>query len=134
MTTQSLADLYELKGKDLENYGFARVRDVAYDAVQELWRRRKEEGWTQIKLAANIGRDTGWLSKKLQGPGNWTFRTFGTLVQGLKGDVQMSVRAIEDPLPGGINYHAYAGYETDSAGSSGIVIYAPTFEHMTATG
>jgi hypothetical protein len=105
-----LDDLYTLKGKDLENFGFARVRDLAYDAVQDLWQRRKAEGWTQIKFAENLDRDTGWLSKKLQGPGNWTFRTFGALVQGLGGELEIKVFAAEDPIPLIPNYHAYVDY------------------------
>jgi hypothetical protein len=89
-------DLSNLKDRDLENYGFARVRDHAYDAVQELWLRRKAEGWTEARLAENLGRDTDWLSGYLQGPGNWTFRTFGALVEGLGGVVEIRVRAAED--------------------------------------
>jgi hypothetical protein len=109
MTTKS--DLYVLKGRDLENFGFSRVRDVAYDAVQELWRRRKAEGWNQVKLAGNLDRDTGWLSRRLRGPGNWTLRTFGALVQGLEGEVEIRVRAAEDLVSA--NFHAYAGYVLD---------------------
>ena len=110
MTIQS--DLYVLKGKDLENYGLSRVRDVAYDAVQELWRRRKAEGWNQVKLANNLDRDTGWLSRRLRGPGNWTLRTFGALIQGLDGNVEIRVRAVEDHISTQ-NSHAYAGYVLD---------------------
>ncbi|MBX9825160.1 MAG: helix-turn-helix domain-containing protein [Xanthobacteraceae bacterium] len=112
MTSES-DDLYVLKGRDLENFGFARVRDIAYDAVQELWRKRKEQGWNQIRLAENIGRDTGWLSRYLSGPGNWTFRTFGALVQGLDGDVQIIVRPSESIKRGMRNSHAYAEYNLD---------------------
>lgn len=123
-------DLYILKGKDLENFGFARARDLAYDAVQDLWQRRKAEGWTQIKLANNLNRDTGWLSKKLQGPGNWTFRTFGALVQGLEGDLQIKVHAAEDPLPIPHNYHAYVEYgmEPDIDEASSVEDEAPSVE------
>lgn len=107
------SDLYALKGKDLENFGFSRVRDAAYDAVQELWRRRKAEGWTQVMLAQNLDRDTGWLSKYLRGPGNWTFRTFGALVQGLDGQVEIRVRAAEDELTDQRNYSPYSEYVLD---------------------
>jgi transcriptional regulator with XRE-family HTH domain len=105
-------DLYELKGHDLETFGFARVRDLAYDAVQELWHRRKSEGWTQAKLAKNLDRDTGWISRKLQGPGNWTFRTFGALVEGLRGEVEIKVRGVEDSVSTRQNWHAYVDYGT----------------------
>jgi hypothetical protein len=105
-------DLYFLTGRDRENYGFARVRDIAYDAVQELWRKRKVEGWTQVRLAANIDRDTGWLSRYLQGPGNWTFRTFGALVEGLEGVVEIRVRPAETlKLPA--EHDAYSDYDLD---------------------
>jgi transcriptional regulator with XRE-family HTH domain len=112
MTSQS-DDLYVLKGRDLENYGFARIRDIAYDAVQELWQRRKSEGWNQIKLANNIGRDTGWLSRYLRGPGNWTFRTFGALVQGLEGEVEIVVRPRENLLAARHNHSPYSRYILD---------------------
>lgn len=110
---QSDRELYELKGKDLQNFGFARVRDIAYDAVQELWKRRKTEGWTQVQIAENLGCDTGWLSKHLKGSGNWTFRTFGTLVQGLHGTVEITVRAAEDAIHGTQNHNPYSGYVLD---------------------
>ncbi len=106
------ASLYDLKGKDLENFGFARVRDIAYDAVQDLWQRRKAEGWTQVQVAENLNRDTGWLSKHLKGSGNWTFRTFGTLVQGLNGTVEIVVHAAEDTNPN-CNYNPYSNYVMD---------------------
>lgn len=106
-------DLYVLKGRDLENFGFARVRDLAYDAVQELWRKRKAEGWNQIRLAANIDRDPGWLSRYLKGPGNWTFRTFGAFIQGLEGEVEIRVRAREDIRQSLRNESPYSAYVED---------------------
>src|SRR5262249_23758414 len=87
--------------------------DIAYDAVLELWRRRKSEGWKQTDLASALGKDTAWISRKLKGPGNWTFRTFGALVQAMKGDVEIKVHAVEDPFLPRSNYHSYAGYELD---------------------
>lgn len=106
-------NLYVLKGRDLENFGFARIRDLAYDAVQELWRKRKIEGWTQVRLAENIDRDTGWLSRYLQGPGNWTFRTFGALVWGLNGVVEIRVRPAEEVRRSTRNSNPYSGYVDD---------------------
>ncbi|WP_342728379.1 helix-turn-helix transcriptional regulator [Bradyrhizobium sp. B097] len=97
------------------DYGFARVRDAAYDAVMELWRRRKAEGMTQAQLAEALGGDTGWLSRNLRGPGNWTLRTVGRFVEALNGEVELKVHGLEDPLPAPPNYHAYIGYEPHTA-------------------
>jgi transcriptional regulator with XRE-family HTH domain len=100
------------------DYGFARVRDAAYDAVMDLWRRRKAEGMTQAQLADALGGDTGWLSRNLKGPGNWTLRTVGRLVEALNGEVELKVHGLEDPLPALPNYHAYVGYEPQTATNS----------------
>ena len=135
-------ELYALKGRDLETFGLARVRDLAYDAVQELWRKRKADGWTQVRLAQNIGRDTGWLSRYLQGPGNWTFRTFGALVEGLGGVVEIRVRPAEEITRSTRNDHPYAGYLPDvnrrsvsSSSSSGpIDPFGPRKPKADATG
>jgi hypothetical protein len=109
------SDLHNLNPKDLESYGFARVRDKAFDAVQDLWRRRVAEGWKQADLATAVGKDTAWICRKLRGPGNWTFRTFGALVQAMKGDVEITVHAMEDAVSPRSNYHSYAGYEAEPA-------------------
>jgi transcriptional regulator with XRE-family HTH domain len=108
------SDLTHLTPQERQEYGFARVRDIAFDAVQELWQRRRAEGVTQSDLATALDRDTGWVSRNLRGPGNWTFRTFGALLEALGGEPQIKVRAIEDPLPR-TNYHAYVGYEREIA-------------------
>ena len=108
MTSRS--DLVELTPQERRDYGFARVRDSAFDAVCSLWARRQSEGMTQADLAAAIDVDAGWLSRNLSGPGNWTLRTFGALVEGLRGEAEISVRALEDPLPVRSNYHAYVEY------------------------
>jgi hypothetical protein len=107
----SKSDLNEMTPHDLADYGFARARDVAFDAVKELWKRRRSEGMKQIDLANILKRDPGWISKALRGPGNWTMRTFGELVAGMGGEIEIAIHAIEDPLPERPNYHAYAGYE-----------------------
>lgn len=109
MTTQS--DLTSLTPDERRDYGFARVRDVAFDAVSSLWARRQSEGMTQADIASALGSDPGWVSKNLRGPGNWTFRTFGAFVEALRGEAQIAVRAIEDPLPIRTNWHAYVDYE-----------------------
>jgi transcriptional regulator with XRE-family HTH domain len=97
------------------DYGLSRVRDAAYDAVMDLWRRRKAEGMTQAQLAEVMGGDTGWVSRNLRGPGNWTLRTVGRFVEALNGEVELRVHGLEDPLPVPPNYHAYVGYEPQTA-------------------
>jgi hypothetical protein len=54
---------------------------------------------TQSELAKAIGRDEGWVSRTLNGPGNWTLRTIATLVQGLNGELEITAHAMEDPVP-----------------------------------
>jgi hypothetical protein len=39
------------------------------------------------------------VSRTLSGPGNWTIKTIGTRVQGLNGELEITVHAMEDPLP-----------------------------------
>src|SRR5947209_3442647 len=114
MTSQSRATSKSTRHKhrDRADYGFARARDLAFDAVQSLWRRRRSEGIKQIDIAKALDREPAWVNRSLRGPGNWTLRTFGELVEALNGEVDISVHALEDPLPIALNYHAYAGYET----------------------
>lgn len=107
MTSPSAKSLERVRA----DYGFARIRDVAFDSIRALWNRRQKEGMKQIDVAKSIGRDAAWINRKLQAPGNWTFRTFAELAEGLNGEVEIFVHAMEDqvwPVP---NYHAYAGYE-----------------------
>ena len=92
------------------DYGFARVRDLAFDAVRALWRRRQGDGMSQTDLARTIGRDPAWVSKNLRAPGNWTLRTFGELVEGLDGDIEIIVHANEDGALRQTNSDAYSGY------------------------
>jgi len=108
MTLHSSAQA--MSPKDAANYGAARTRDLAFDAVHSLWRRRQSEGMLQSDLAKAIGRDEGWVSRTLNGPGNWTIRIFGTLVSGLNGELEINVHALEDPVPAPSNYDAYAEY------------------------
>lgn len=91
MTLQS-----DLTPSERADYGFARVRDVAFDAIIALWRRRKEEGMKQFDIAAAIGKDEGWVSRKLRGPGNWTLRVMGEFVEALNGEIEIKVHAMED--------------------------------------
>jgi|SRR5579884_3041866 len=98
----------EKKRSELEDYGFARVRDVAFDAVMDLWRKRQEAGVTQKDIAHRLDKDPAWVSRQLKGPGNWTLRTFGALVEALNGEAEITVYPIEIPAGNGQNYDAYA--------------------------
>jgi hypothetical protein len=106
----------DLTPRELEAFGFARARDIAFSAVRSLWRRRRSEGMTQKDLAARIGRDPAWVSRKLQGPGNWTLRTIGAFVVALNGEMEISIHALEDP-PEVLTNHpgAYEGYGSAKA-------------------
>lgn len=84
-----------LDPRELEVYGFALVRDAAFDAVRKLWRRRQAQGMTPKDLAARIGRDPAWISRYLKGPGNWTLRTFGAFVIALDGEAEINVFGLE---------------------------------------
>lgn len=104
MTSQS--SVSALGPKELADYGFGRVRDIAFDAVRALWTRRKSEGWKQNRIAEAIDMPEARLSKYLSGPGNWTLRTLGELVEGLDGEIEITIRAKED-VRSGSNYDAY---------------------------
>lgn len=108
--------------RDRANYGFARVRDAAFDAVLSLWRRRQSEGWKQADLADILNRDRSWVSRNLRGPGNWTLRTFGELVEALNGEAEITVHALEEPLHPAPNFDAYIGYR------AGVPNWEPTAE------
>ena len=101
----------ELTPRELEAFGFARTRDIAFNAVRDLWRRRRSHGMTQKDLAERIGRDPAWVSRKLQGPGNWTLRTIGTFVVALNGEIEIKIHDLEEPRKAFINYSgAYEEY------------------------
>lgn len=100
----------ELEKRDLADYGFARARDLAFDAVYSLWLRREAEGMKKKDIANVLDRDPGWVSRSLRGPGNWTMRTLGELTAALDGELEIVVRGIEDPISPAPNFHAYADY------------------------
>jgi hypothetical protein len=110
MISQS-SSLPALRPRELADYGFARARDLAFDAIQTLWRRRQSQGMRQIDIVTKIGRDAGWVSRNMRAPGNWTLRTIGELVEALDGELEIVVHAKEDPLERLANFSAYAGYE-----------------------
>jgi hypothetical protein len=61
-------------------------------------------------VADLIGRDTGWVSKNLRAPGNWTLGTAGEFIQALNGEAEIKLYAIEDAVENAPNYDAYEGY------------------------
>jgi hypothetical protein len=109
----TLDPIAPLKGRDLEEYGAARIRNEAFEQVRLLWERRKKEGWTQKMIAEQIGRDPGWVSRTLSAPGNWTLRTIGAFTQALKGEVEIKIVSLEDSVETASNFDAYEGYIPD---------------------
>jgi len=89
-------DPFALHDRDLADFGHARARDIAFDAIHKLWERRRAEGMTQADLAEKIGRDPAWVSRNLRAPGNWTLRTLGELVVALDGCLEIHATAAED--------------------------------------
>ena len=108
--TTSPLSLVPLDGGDASDFGLARVRDLAFDAVIGLWRRRRAEGMTQRDLLKRMRSNPATLSRNLRAPGNWTMRTFGELVQALGGRVTITVEAVEDVEHATVNHDAYDGY------------------------
>lgn len=103
----------EMQPRDLADYGFARARSLAFDAVKDLWKKRRAEGMKQIDLAESLNRDPGWVSRALKGPGNWTMRTFGELVAAMHGEIEIIIHPLEQPVSDQANYHAYSEYEPE---------------------
>ena len=123
MTSQS--KLLPLEKRDKADYGFHRARDIAFDAITALWRRREAAGMKQKDIADIIGRDRGWVSKTLRGPGNWTLRTIGELVVALDGELEIRVHAMDDAVQPAQNFHAYVEYpevRTDQASDRGVQV------------
>lgn len=93
----------------MPGFGFARVRDKAFASVRKLWNVREEQGWTQLDLARRMGKNPAWVSRKLSGPTNWTFRTFGDLTDAMDGEVEIMVRDLQGTQDL-TNYDAYSDY------------------------
>lgn len=104
----TLNSISPLMGEDAVDFEIARTRDLAFDAVQSLWRRRQSEGMSQADLAQKIDRDEAWVSRNLRGPGNWTLRTLARFANALDGEIALHLFALEDPAPTRDNYNAYA--------------------------
>lgn len=109
MTSRS--ELPAMTPAEVRDYVFARTRDLAFDAVYTLWQRRKEEELgTQKALAERLQKPESWVSRSLQGPGNWTLRTLAELTEALDGELEIIVRPVEESPHRQTNYHAYADY------------------------
>jgi hypothetical protein len=65
----------------------------------------------QTHIVEAIERDPSWVSRTLRGPGNWTLRTLGELVEALNGELEIIVHAKEDRPERLANYSAYHGYQ-----------------------
>ncbi len=100
--------LEPLNTQERADYGQARVRDAAFDAVQRLWKIRKAAGMTQADLAAKLGKDPAWVSRNMTGPRNWTFKTFGALIEALEGEVEIVAFGKDEPVSEAPNFRAYA--------------------------
>ena len=104
----SRSDETELKPRQRADYGFARVRDIAFDAIRLLWDRRRVAGMKQTDLANAIGRDPAWVSRSLRAPGNWTLRTIGELAEAMDGEVEIIIHANEDAVTHNANFDVAA--------------------------
>ena len=109
----------DLQKRDLADYGVAKFQDQVFDAVLALWRRRQLEGWVQKHVAEMIDRDPSWVSKNLRAPGNWTLRIAAELIQGLGGEAEIRVTALEDAIDTPSNFDAYEGYLSENSDNFG---------------
>lgn len=132
MTSRS-STLAPLTGRDRADYGVARLRDQAFDAVQQLWEKRRAAGVTQKALAETIGRDQGWVSRNLRAPGNWTLRTIAELAQALRGEIEMRVVDLDEPIAIRSNYDAYASSEPEMWRAGNAPAIALTNEQAMST-
>jgi hypothetical protein len=107
--------LRELSAQERGRYGFARVRDAAFDAVMQLWRERQAEGMKQSDLSIRLDRDAGWVSRTLRGPGNWTMKTLGQFVEALDGDIEIRIQRKAASSNRRDNFDAYAEFDGASS-------------------
>lgn len=61
-------------------------------------------------MAAKIGKDPAWVSRNMRGPRNWTFKTFGALIEALDGEVEIEAFRKEAPAQAPSNHRAYDDY------------------------
>lgn len=102
----SLYALNPMTPEERKQHGAAMAKGATFDAIYDLWRLRKSQGWTGAKIAAEIDVDEGWLSKQFVGPRNWTMETAGILTEGLGGIFRVTVIPAEEATV--TNYDAYA--------------------------
>ena len=100
----------EMTPAEMRVYLTERARTLAFDAVYALWRRRREEGRLQNELAKKLEKNEAWVSRTLKGPANWTIGTLAELTFALDGELEITVRPVEDIHFDGQNYHSYAEY------------------------
>jgi transcriptional regulator with XRE-family HTH domain len=104
-----------LTREERRDYAIAAAQDAAFDAVAELWRKRKAAGVRKSDLADRLGRDRGWVTRSLSGPRNWTLRTLGELAEALDGDVEIVVIGREEPARHNFDAYAVAGVRAPPA-------------------
>lgn len=88
------------------NLGCARAQHAVFDAVMELWEVRQQQGLTQAEIAEFLGRDPGWVSRTLSGPGNWTLKTLGEFIEALNGLIEIKLLRREALHPGNFNIYS----------------------------
>lgn len=118
MTSQS--DIPEMSDHVRGQYGIARAKNIAFDAVSALWRRRRAQGVKQLDIAKFTGQSPSTVSRNLSGPGNWTLRTLGLYVESLDGELEIFVHAMEDPLKTPTNYDAYTEFDDPEPAPRGV--------------
>lgn len=101
------------RGSDRGDYGYARVRDQAFDAVLSLWRKRKAQGMLRKEIAETLNTSESWVSKQFRGPSNWTLRTIGELIEAMDGELEITAFGKEEPASDLVNSDAYSGYDDD---------------------
>lgn len=92
-----------------KGFGLASAKSAAFSAVRRLWKIRQREGMTQQDIAARLGRDPGWVSRKLSGPSNWTIATLGEIADALDGEIEIKIADLHKPTDMS-NSDAYSGY------------------------
>jgi hypothetical protein len=121
----TISTLSARNGSERGDYGFARVRDIAFDAIHALWKIRRDGGIKQADVAKALNRDPAWVSRQLSGPGNWTLRTIGELMEALDGELEIKAYRLEDSYPAR-NYDAYSGYGISPTNSAFGILSSQT--------
>lgn len=112
--------------RDLADYGFAHLRDILFDSVRVLWKRRMDEGVTFQDISKRIDRPVRWVREKYSAPGQWTLRCAGELISALDGEAEIKIAGLEDPV-----YTPRFGFG-DSLDYNGEKVFV-IGEHITST-